>query len=196
MREGLAAYRATGALHGAAARPRACSPTPTPGPGSAQKRGRLLAEALAIVGTVWKSVGSGGLTGSGARLLLGIPGRDWRSEARLRRGGRRSEQGASIGSCAPRRASPCCGDQGKPEARDLLAPVYGWFTEGFDTPDLRRPSAARRAPGGEPTIRSAPRYPGATWIAGQDAMVAGKYLKDLVAGARNHRELPSLMAAV
>jgi hypothetical protein len=26
-------------------------------------------------------------------------------------------------------------DQGKrDEARDLLAPVYGWFTEGFDTP--------------------------------------------------------------
>ncbi len=22
------------------------------------------------------------------------------------------------------------------DARDLLAPVYGWFTEGFDTPDL------------------------------------------------------------
>jgi predicted ATPase len=22
------------------------------------------------------------------------------------------------------------------EARDLLAPVYGWFTEGFDTADL------------------------------------------------------------
>jgi hypothetical protein len=22
------------------------------------------------------------------------------------------------------------------EARELLAPVYGWFTEGFDTPDL------------------------------------------------------------
>jgi predicted ATPase len=29
-------------------------------------------------------------------------------------------------------------DQGRrSEARDLLAPVYGWFTEGFDTPDLR-----------------------------------------------------------
>jgi class 3 adenylate cyclase/predicted ATPase len=29
-------------------------------------------------------------------------------------------------------------DQGKSdEARDLLAPVYGWFTEGFDTRDLR-----------------------------------------------------------
>ena len=23
------------------------------------------------------------------------------------------------------------------EARNLLAPVYGWFTEGFDTPDLK-----------------------------------------------------------
>ena len=23
------------------------------------------------------------------------------------------------------------------EARDLLAPTYGWFTEGFDTPDLK-----------------------------------------------------------
>jgi predicted ATPase len=29
-------------------------------------------------------------------------------------------------------------DQGKrDEARDLLAPVYGWFTEGFDTLDLQ-----------------------------------------------------------
>jgi hypothetical protein len=23
------------------------------------------------------------------------------------------------------------------EARDLLAPIYGWFTEGFDTPVLQ-----------------------------------------------------------
>jgi predicted ATPase len=23
------------------------------------------------------------------------------------------------------------------EARELLAPIYGWFTEGFETPDLR-----------------------------------------------------------
>jgi len=29
-------------------------------------------------------------------------------------------------------------DQGKPQqARELLAPVYGWFTEGFDTRDLK-----------------------------------------------------------
>jgi predicted ATPase len=29
-------------------------------------------------------------------------------------------------------------DQGRAaEARDLLAPVYEWFTEGLDTPDLK-----------------------------------------------------------
>ena len=29
-------------------------------------------------------------------------------------------------------------DQGRrAEARDLLAPVYGWFTEGFETADLK-----------------------------------------------------------
>ena len=27
------------------------------------------------------------------------------------------------------------------EARDLLAPIYGWFTEGFDTPDLQNAKA-------------------------------------------------------
>lgn len=33
-------------------------------------------------------------------------------------------------------------DQGKrDEARDLLAPIYGWFTEGFDTLDLREAKA-------------------------------------------------------
>jgi predicted ATPase len=33
-------------------------------------------------------------------------------------------------------------DQGKrAEARDLLAPVYAWFTEGFDTLDLKEAKA-------------------------------------------------------
>ncbi len=27
------------------------------------------------------------------------------------------------------------------EAHDLLAPLYGWFTEGFDTPDLNEAKA-------------------------------------------------------
>jgi predicted ATPase len=33
-------------------------------------------------------------------------------------------------------------DQGRrAEARNLLAPIYGWFTEGFDTPDLKEANA-------------------------------------------------------
>jgi class 3 adenylate cyclase/predicted ATPase len=35
-----------------------------------------------------------------------------------------------------------CRDQGKPQqARELLAPVYGWFSEGFDTRDLKEAKA-------------------------------------------------------
>jgi predicted ATPase len=33
-------------------------------------------------------------------------------------------------------------DQGKrAEARDLLAPIFHWFTEGFDAPDLKKAEA-------------------------------------------------------
>jgi predicted ATPase len=33
-------------------------------------------------------------------------------------------------------------DQGKvQQARELLVPVYGWFTEGFDTRDLKEAKA-------------------------------------------------------
>jgi hypothetical protein len=39
-------------------------------------------------------------------------------------------------------------DRGKrDEARDLLAPVYGWFTEGFDTLDLKRGQALTQRTG-------------------------------------------------
>jgi hypothetical protein len=38
--------------------------------------------------------------------------------------------------------SPESSYQGKrAEARDLLAPAYGWFTEGFDTRDLKAAKA-------------------------------------------------------
>ena len=39
--------------------------------------------------------------------------------------------------------------QGKrAEARDLLAPIYGWFTEGFDTADLQEAKALLEELGG------------------------------------------------
>ena len=37
-------------------------------------------------------------------------------------------------------------DQGKVrKGRELLAPVYGWFTEGFDTRDLKEAKALLEA---------------------------------------------------
>ena len=33
------------------------------------------------------------------------------------------------------------GEGKRSEARDLLAPVYDWFTEGFDTTDLKEAKA-------------------------------------------------------
>jgi predicted ATPase len=37
-------------------------------------------------------------------------------------------------------------DQGKvQQARGLLVPVYGWFTEGFETRDLKEMTLAQRA---------------------------------------------------
>ena len=39
---------------------------------------------------------------------------------------------------AGRRTARLWRDQGRiDEAHDLLAPVHGWFTEGFDTADLK-----------------------------------------------------------
>jgi predicted ATPase len=38
------------------------------------------------------------------------------------------------------------GEEGRrDEARDLLAPIYGWFTEGFDTADLKDAKALLNA---------------------------------------------------
>ena len=38
-----------------------------------------------------------------------------------------------------------CDQDKRDEARDLLAPVYGWFTEGFDTLDLKEAEALLKA---------------------------------------------------
>jgi class 3 adenylate cyclase/predicted ATPase len=46
-------------------------------------------------------------------------------------------------------------DQGKrTEAHDLLAPVYGWFTEGFDTPVLKEAKALLDELDGRPSVMS------------------------------------------
>jgi len=50
----------------------------------------------------------------------------------------RAQQAKSWEPPAPMNIVRLWRDQGKrDEARELLAPVYGWFTEGFDTLDLK-----------------------------------------------------------
>ena len=54
----------------------------------------------------------------------------------------RSQSAKSWELRAATRLARLWNDQGKTtEARDLLAPVYGWFTEGFDTADLKEAKA-------------------------------------------------------
>jgi predicted ATPase len=53
-----------------------------------------------------------------------------------------AQQAKSFELRAARDLARLWGEQGRrSEARDLLAPVYGWFTEGFDTADLKEAKA-------------------------------------------------------
>jgi class 3 adenylate cyclase/predicted ATPase len=53
-----------------------------------------------------------------------------------------AQQAKSLELRAARDLGRLWAEQGRrAEARDLLAPVYGWFTEGFDTADLREAKA-------------------------------------------------------
>jgi len=50
----------------------------------------------------------------------------------------RSQQAKSYELRAATSLARLWGEQGRrAEARELLAPIYGWFTEGFDTADLK-----------------------------------------------------------
>jgi predicted ATPase len=54
----------------------------------------------------------------------------------------RRQQGKSLELRAAMSLSRLWQQQGKrAEAHALLAPVYGWFTEGFDTADLQEAKA-------------------------------------------------------
>jgi predicted ATPase len=121
-----------------------------------------LAEASAWAGEIEQ-----GLTAlvEAARIVEETGERRWEAEIyRLtgeltlaRRGGDRTEAegwfqraldvaGCQNAKCLELRATTSLArlwrDQGKcNEARDLLAPIYAWFTEGFDTPDLEEAKA-------------------------------------------------------
>ena len=62
--------------------------------------------------------------------------------ARLQPSPSRNSRKLGVSSCAPMSLARLWRDQGKVgQARKLLAPVYGWFREGFDTRDLKEAKA-------------------------------------------------------
>jgi len=78
-------------------------------------------------------------------LLLRGPGDDRAAAERLYREAISVAAGQQAKSLELRAATSLARllrDEGKrDEARNLLAPVYGWFTEGFDTLDLKEAKA-------------------------------------------------------
>jgi class 3 adenylate cyclase/predicted ATPase/energy-coupling factor transporter ATP-binding protein EcfA2 len=140
LREGLAAYRATGAQlecsHWLALLAEAYRDTGQPEEGL-----RLIAEALdhvAQTGIVYYEPELHRLEGE-LRLCLDQADRK-RAETSFRQAleTARQQQAKSWELRAATSLARLWGEQGRrAEARELLAPVYGWFTEGFDTPDLK-----------------------------------------------------------
>ena len=144
IRDGMAAYEATGAR----------LPTPL--------HLTLLAEALAFAGKIEEGLA----TLDDALAKAAVSGeRGWDAEIHRLRGEltaachipiRRKTEGSFRTALAIAREQGTRGyelraatslarlwrEQGRrAEARDLLAPVYGWFTEGFDTADLKEAKA-------------------------------------------------------
>jgi predicted ATPase len=142
LRRGLAAYRATGAEmfmpHHISLLARACEIT-----GQVEESMTLLDDALQIAEKTGERWLAAELNRHKGQLLL-RQGHSAAAEELYRKaltiaeeqGAKLWELRASVSLARLRR------DQGRrAEARDLLAPIYGWFTEGFNTPDLKEAKA-------------------------------------------------------
>jgi len=140
IRQGLAAYQATGAAVG---RPQqlALLAEAHGQVGQAEAGLAVLAEALTMVGHTGERSYEADLHRLTGRLLLARSGaHHTEAEACFRRAldMARRQQAKSLELRAAVGLSRLWQQQGKrTEAYDLLAPVYGWFTEGFDTADLQ-----------------------------------------------------------
>jgi class 3 adenylate cyclase/predicted ATPase len=144
LREGLIAYRATGAelesSHWLGLLAEVCRHT-----GKAEEGLRVVAEAfdhIAQSGIVYYEPELQRLEGE--LRLCHDPADAQKAEACFRRAlaVARQQQAKSWELRAVMSLARLWRDQGKPQqARELLAPVYGWFTEGFDTRDLKEAKA-------------------------------------------------------
>jgi predicted ATPase len=139
---GSEAYRATGAEtmvpHHFALLARACAIA-----GQVDEAVTLLDDALRIAGRTGERWLAPELYSHKGRLLLRRGHFEAAEELYRKALGIAQEQGAKLWELrAAVSLSRLWRDQGKrADAHDLLAPVYGWFTEGFDTPDLKEARA-------------------------------------------------------
>jgi predicted ATPase len=144
LRRGLIAYRATGAElerpHWLGLMAEACRRT-----GQVEEGRRVVSEGLAEIEQNGIRYYEAELNRLEGELRLGLEAADdQRAEACFRRAVdiARAQQAKSFELRAATSLARLWQRQGKREdARDLLAPVLGWFTEGFDTVDLQQAKA-------------------------------------------------------
>ncbi len=102
-----------------------------------------LREGLAIAGATGEVMWDAELHRVTGMVLLAENKLD-EGQASLRQAIRtaKAQQAKSLELRAARDLARLWGEQGRrAEAHDLLAPVYGWFTDGFDTADLKAAKA-------------------------------------------------------
>jgi predicted ATPase len=106
---------------------------------------RCISEALAVVGTTKETWCEAEINRTAGTMALGSPEPDAaKAEAYFERALdiARKQQAKSWELRAAMSMARLWRDQGRrDEARELLAPVYGWFTEGFNTRDLKEAKA-------------------------------------------------------
>ena len=138
LRRGSAAYRATGAElwvpHYIALLAKACQIA-----GHIEEGLTLLDEALQIAERTGERWFAAELYRHKGRLLLRQGHTEAAEELYHKALSTAGEQEAKLWELrAAASLAQLRRDQGRhAEARELLAPIYGWFTEGFDTPDLK-----------------------------------------------------------
>jgi predicted ATPase len=141
LRSGSAAYRATGAEpwmpHFVALLTWACEIA-----GQVDEALTLSDEALEIAERTGERWLQAELNRQMGQLLLREAHSEAAEELYRRALSIAEEQGAKLWELRAASLARLRRDQARPtEVRELLAPVYGWFTEGFDTPNLKEATA-------------------------------------------------------
>jgi class 3 adenylate cyclase/predicted ATPase len=113
--------------------------------GQFDNAGRCISEAMAAMETTKEKWWEAEVNRVAGQIVLQSPASDAaKAEAYFERAlvVARAQQARSWELRAAMSMARLWRDQGKPQqARQLLAPVYGWFTEGFDTRDLKEAKA-------------------------------------------------------